>query len=189
MSAEAATLSSGMRINWTRLIALLTGVGLFIVIYYSPQWPDAIDPAGKAFPLSVQGKGAIAVFMLAGIWWVFEVIPIGVTSLMIGVTQALFMIRPAKEAFNDFMDPSVLFIFSCLVIGLVFTKTGLTKRLAYKMLGAIGEKTTIIYLGIFLLITLLTLIMAHTAVAATMYPLLLAVISLYGEGEKANQIR
>ena len=70
MSAEAATLSSGMRINWTRLIALLTGVGLFIVIYYSPQWPDAIDPAGKAFPLSVQGKGAIAVFMLAGIWWI-----------------------------------------------------------------------------------------------------------------------
>ena len=89
---------------------------------------------------------------------------------MIGVTQALFMIRPAKEAFNDFMDPSVLFIFSCLVIGLVFTKTGLTKRLAYKMLGAIGEKTTIIYLGIFLLITLLTLIMAHTAVAATGTP-------------------
>jgi sodium-dependent dicarboxylate transporter 2/3/5 len=187
MSAEAATLSSGMRINWTRLIALLTGIGLFIVIYYSPQWPDAIDPAGKAFPLSVQGKGAIAVFMLAGIWWVFEVIPIGVTSLMIGVTQALFMIRPAKEAFNDFMDPSVLFIFSCLVIGLVFTKTGLTKRLAYKMLGAIGEKTTVIYLGIFLLITLLTLIMAHTAVAATIYPLLLAVISLYGEGEKPTR--
>ena len=187
MSAEAATLSSGMRINWTRLIALLTGIGLFIVIYYSPQWPDAIDPAGKAFPLSVQGKGAIAVFMLAGIWWVFEVIPIGVTSLMIGVTQALFMIRPAKEAFNDFMDPAVLFIFSCLVIGLVFTKTGLTKRLAYKMLGAIGEKTTTIYLGIYLLITVLTLIMAHTAVAATIYPLLLAVISLYGEGDKPTR--
>ena len=187
MSAEAATLSSGIRIDWTRLIALLTGVGLFIVIYYSPEWPAAIDPAGKAFPLSVQGKGAIAVFMLAGTWWVFEVVPIGVTSLVIGITQALFMIRPAKEAFRDFMDPSVLFIFSCLVIGLVFTKTGLTKRLAYKMLGAIGEKTTNIYLGIFLLITLLTLIMAHTAVAATMYPLLLAVISLYGDEDRPTR--
>ena len=187
MSAEAATLTSGIKINWTRLIALLTGVGLFIVIYYSPQWPDAIDPAGKPFPLSVQGKGAIAVFMLAGIWWVFEVVPIGVTSLVIGITQALFMIRPAKEAFNDFMDPAVLFIFSCLVIGLVFTKTGLTKRLAYKMLGAIGEKTTTIYLGIYLLITVLTLIMAHTAVAATIYPLLLAVVSLYGEGDKPTK--
>jgi sodium-dependent dicarboxylate transporter 2/3/5 len=67
------------------------------------------------------------------------------------------------------------------VIGLVFTKTGLTKRLAYKMLTLVGEKTTMIYLGIFILITILTHIMAHTAVAATMYPLLLAMYSLYDE--------
>ena len=106
-----------------------------------------MDPVGKHFVLSVEGKGAIAVFLLAGIWWVFEVVPIGVTSLVIGVTQALFMIRPAKEAFNDFMDPSVLFIFASLVIGLTFNKTGLTKRMAYKMLGLVGEKTTTIYLG------------------------------------------
>ncbi len=66
MSAEAAISNSGVKINWTRLIALFTGLGLFIVIYYSPQWPDAIDPMGKAFPLSVQGKGAIAVLCLRG---------------------------------------------------------------------------------------------------------------------------
>ncbi|HMK36927.1 MAG TPA: SLC13 family permease [Desulfomonilaceae bacterium] len=187
MSADAITSPGGIKIDWTRLIALLTGVGLFIVVYYSPPWPDAVDPVGKHFPLSQAGKGAIACFLLAGIWWVFEVIPIGVTSLVIGVAQALFMIRPAKEAFKDFMDPAVLFIFGSLVIGLVFTKTGLTKRLAYKMLGWIGEKTTTIYLGIFVLITVLTHIMAHTAVAATMYPLLLAIYSLYGENDKPTK--
>jgi hypothetical protein len=35
-----------------------------------------------------EGKGALAVFLLAGTWWVFEVVPIGVTSLAIGVLQA-----------------------------------------------------------------------------------------------------
>jgi sodium-dependent dicarboxylate transporter 2/3/5 len=97
------------------------------------------------------------------------------------------MIRPAKEAFNDFMDPAVLFIFASLVIGLVFNKTGLTKRMAYKMLALVGEKTTTIYLGIFVLIALLTHIMAHTGVAATVYPLLLAIYSLYGEGDKPTK--
>ena len=126
-------------------------------------------------------------FLLAGIWWVFEVIPIGITSLAIGVLQALFFIRPAKEAFNDFMDPAVLFIFSCLMIGLVFTKTGLTKRIAFKMLSLVGEKTTRIYLGIFILITILTHFMAHTAVAATIFPLLLSINSLYGEGDKPTR--
>jgi sodium-dependent dicarboxylate transporter 2/3/5 len=32
---------------------------------------------------------------MAGIWWVFEVIPIGITAIAIGVFQALFLIRPA----------------------------------------------------------------------------------------------
>jgi sodium-dependent dicarboxylate transporter 2/3/5 len=187
MTADAMISSEGYKIDWTRLIALFTGVGLFLVIYYSSPWSDAVDPVGKHFVLSVAGKGAIAVFLMAGIWWVFEVVPIGVTSLVIGVTQALFMIRPAKEAFNDFMDPAVLFIFASLVIGLTFNKTGLTKRMAYKMLGLVGEKTTTIYLGIFVLIALLTHIMAHTGVAATMYPLLLAIYSLYGEGDKPTK--
>ena len=187
MSADNLAVTQGAKIDWTRLIAMLTGLGLFFLVYFSPPWPDAIDPMGKHFPLTQEGKGALAVFLLAGTWWVFEVVPIGVTSLLIGVTQALFMIRPAKVAFKDFMDPSVLFIFASLVIGLVFTKTGLTKRVAYKMLSVIGEKTTTIYLGVFVLITCLTLIMAHTAVAATMYPLLLAIYSLYGEGDKPTK--
>jgi sodium-dependent dicarboxylate transporter 2/3/5 len=187
MTADAVASSEGIKIDWTRLIALLTGVGLFLVVYYSPPWPDAVDPVGKHFVLSHEGKGAIACFLLAGIWWVFEVIPIGVTSLVIGITQALFLIRPAKEAFRDFMDPSVLFIFASLVIGLVFNKTGLTKRMAYKMLAIVGEKTTTIYLGVFLLIAILTHIMAHTGVAATVYPLLLAIYGLYGEGERPTK--
>jgi sodium-dependent dicarboxylate transporter 2/3/5 len=187
MTADAAIAPAKTKIDWTRLIALFTGLGLFLVVYYSPAWPDAVDPVGKHFPLSPEGKGAIAVFLLAGLWWVFEVIPIGVTSLVIGIMQALFMIRPAKEAFKDFMDPSVLFIFASLVIGLVFNKTGLTKRMAYKMLAVVGEKTTTIYLGVFVLIALLTHIMAHTGVAATMYPLLLAIYALYGEGDKPTR--
>ncbi len=175
------------QINWRKLICLFSGIILFVVVYYSPSWPDAIDPMGKHFELTREGKGALAVFLLAGTWWVFEVVPIGVTSLAIGVLQALFLIRPAKVAFKDFMDPSVMFIFASIVIGLVFTKTGLTRRLAYKMLAIVGEKTSMIYLGCFVVTSALTHIMAHTAVAATIYPLLVAIYSLYGEGDKQTR--
>ncbi len=171
--------AQGKGIDTKRVIFLLLGAVLFAIVYYAPAWPDAVDPLGKHFPLSPQGKGAIALFLLAGTYWVFEVLPIGVTGLLIGVVQALFFIRPASEAFKDFMDPSVLFIFGSLTIGAVFTKVGLTKRLAYKMLLIVGESTTRIYLGCFVVTALLTHIMAHTAVAATMYPLLLSIYSLY----------
>jgi len=174
-------------LDWKRLLFMSIGIILFLIIYYSPPWPDAIDPVGKHFVLSNAGKGAMAVFALAGTWWVFEVVPIGVTSIMIGVLQALFQVRSAKVAFKDFMDPSVMFIFGSIVIGMVFTKTGLTKRLAYKMLEIVGEKTSMIYLGCFVTTAALTHIMAHTAVAATIFPLLMAIYALYGEGDKQTK--
>lgn len=184
-SSEAGTNDS--KLNIKQMVFLLIGIALFLIVYYSPPWVDAVDPSGKHFPLTKEAKGALAVFLLAGTWWVFEVLPIGITGLTIGVLQALFFIRPAADAFKDFMDPSVLFIFASLVIGMVFTKTGLTKRLAYKMLMIVGEKTGMIYLGCLVVTALLTHIMAHTAVAATIYPLLLAIYSLYSDDNKPTK--
>ena len=88
---------------------------------------------GKHFLLTREAKGAIAVFLLAGTWWVFEVVPIG-------VLQALFLIRLARDAFTEFIVSAVMFIFASIMIGLVFTKTGLTRRLVYQMLVIVGEK-------------------------------------------------
>jgi solute carrier family 13 (sodium-dependent dicarboxylate transporter), member 2/3/5 len=166
---------------------LFLGIAIFAVVYWSPAWSDAVDPMGKHFALTREAKGALAVFLLAGTWWVFEVVPIGITSLAIGVLQALFLIRSAQDAFTDFMVPSVMFIFASIVIGLVFTKTGLTRRLAYRMLVVVGEKTSMIYLGCFVVTGLLTHIMAHTAVAATIYPLMVSIYGLYGEGDKKTK--
>lgn len=187
MNTENIALKAHAAVNWKRLVFLLTGVLLFTIVYWAPPWPDAVDPMGKHFVLTKEAKGALAVFLLAGTWWVFEVVPIGVTSLAIGVLQSLFLIRPAKVAFKDFMDPSVMFIFASIVIGLVFTKTGLTRRLAYRMLVLVGERTSMICLGCFIVTSALTHIMAHTAVAATIYPLLLSIYTLYGEGDKKTK--
>jgi sodium-dependent dicarboxylate transporter 2/3/5 len=166
-------------IDWKRIIFILLGLFLFFVVYFSPDWGAAVDPAGKVFQLTREGKAAIGLFLLASVWWIFEVVPIGVTAIMIGVVQALFLIRDPQVVFTDFMDPSVWFIFASIVIGLAFAKTGLTKRMAYKMLSVVGEKTSMIYLGSFLMVALLTLIMAHTAVAAATFPLLMTIYSLY----------
>lgn len=174
-------------IDYKRFFAMFLGIALFSIIYWSPPWPDAIDPLGTNFVLSTEAKGAIAIFALAATWWVFEVVPIGVTSIAIGTLQALFLIRSPSVAFKDFMDPSVLFIFGSIVIGMVFTKTGLTKRLAYKMLSIVGERTSMIYLGCFVMTAALSHLMAHTAVAATMFPLLMAIHALYTDSDEPTR--
>ena len=183
-AVNTSSRSTKSKIDIKRLMFIFLGLGIFCIVYFSPAWGDAVDPDGVHFPLSQQGKAALAIFLLAGIWWVFEVIPIGVTSITIGVLQVLFLVREAKVAFGDFLDPSVWFILGSIVIGMAFAKTGLTQRMAYKMLLMVGEKTSMIYLGCFVMTAAMTLIMAHTAVAAAVYPFLLAIYNLYsGDGK------
>jgi solute carrier family 13 (sodium-dependent dicarboxylate transporter), member 2/3/5 len=202
-------------VDWKKYRYMLLGVVLFAGVYLAPPFPDAVDPQGTPFVLTHQGKAALALFLLAATWWVFEVVPIGVTGITIGVVQVLFLIRPAKVvvkplesavtpggvvsgivaeelsaakvAFGDFMDPSVWFIIGSITFGMVFSKTGLTKRMAYRMLVMVGERTSMIYLGCFVITAALTLIMAHTAVAATIYPLLMAIYALYTEDERPTR--
>ena len=192
-------------VDWKKHAWMSVGVALFCIVYFCPSFPDAVDPLGKQFELTHEGKAALALFLLAATWWVFEVIPIGVTSIAIGVVQVLFLIRPekvvtelatglvkeilspAKVVFGDFMDPAVWFIIGSITFGMVFSKTGLTKRMAYRMLVVVGERTSMIYLGSFVITAGLTLIMAHTAVAATIYPLLMAIYALYTEEEKPTK--
>jgi sodium-dependent dicarboxylate transporter 2/3/5 len=169
------------RRDWRRIILIALGLVLFAAVYLSPPWPAAIDPVGAHFELTREGKASLALFLLALTWWVSEVIPIGVTGIAIGVVQAVFLIRPAQAALTDFMDPSVWFIIGSLVIGLAFTKTGLTQRMAYQVILLVGERTSMIYLGCFVMIAAMTHVMAHTAVAAAVFPLLMAIHSLYGD--------
>lgn len=175
------------RIEWGRLAAIAFGVAVFLVVYFSPPWTAAQDPKSGPVPLSPEGKAAIGLFLLAATWWVFEVIPIGVTSVVIAVVQALFLIRPVRVAFTDFMDPSVWFIIGSITFGMTFSRTGLAKRVAYKMLAAVGERTSMIYLGSFVMTAALTMIMAHTAVAAAVFPLLMAIYALYEEGDEPTR--
>ncbi|MCP4723812.1 MAG: SLC13/DASS family transporter [bacterium] len=178
-------------IDRKRLVFIFLGLFLFLIVYIAPPFPSAVDPEGKVIALSENGKTAIGLFLLAATWWVFEVIPIGVTGIMIAVVQSIFAIRDNPEyphiAFMNYMDPSVWFILGSIVFGLVFTKTGLAKRMAYKMLILVGEKTSMIYLGSFIMTASLTLIMAHTAVAATLYPLFMAIYALYDDSNKPTK--
>ncbi len=184
---EISVSSDSRKIDIKRLLFIFLGLGLFITVFLSPSWRDAVDPSGEVVTLSREGKLAIGLFLLAAVWWVTEVVPIGITAIAIAVIQALFLIRDPRIGFTDFMDPSVWFIFGSLVIGKVFSKTGLTQRMAYKMLVIVGERTSMIYLGVFVMTSAMALIMAHTAVAAAMYPLLRAIYSMYSTSSKPTK--
>jgi sodium-dependent dicarboxylate transporter 2/3/5 len=173
--------------NPRRYIPFLAGALLFAasLLWSSPR--DFTDPTGAVVSLAPEGRAALGLFLLASLWWVFEVIPMGVTALVIGIVQSVWVLRDSRTALTDFMDPSVWFIIGSLLIGTAFAKTGLTRRIAFRMLAAIPEDTRLIYLGVFSMTAGLTLVMAHTAVAAAVFPLLLVVHNLYEPGGRRTR--
>ena len=187
MPEEIKLAPKKITIDWKRIAFILLGLALFFLFYFMSELPDAVDPAGKHFPLPPQGRMAIGLFLMAAVWWIFEVMPIGATAIAIGLFQTIFMIRTPDQAWKDFMDPSVWFIFGSVVMGTSFAVSGLTKRMAYKMLNIVGEKTNFILLGTFIIIAGMTLLMAHTAVAAAIFPLLVAIHSLYSESDQPTR--
>jgi hypothetical protein len=48
--------------DWKNLLFMMIGIVLFLIVFYSPPWPDAIDPMGKHFSLSQEAKGALPFF-------------------------------------------------------------------------------------------------------------------------------
>ena len=187
MAEEIVRASKKMAFDWKRIFFILLGLALFFTFYFMGELPDAVDPSGKHFPLPAQGRMSLGLFLMAAVWWIFEVMPIGATAIGIGLFQVVFMIRPADAALKDFFDPSVWFIFGSVVMGLAFAHSGLTRRMAYKMLGIVGENTNFILLGTFLIVAGMTLLMAHTAVAAAMFPLLMAIHSLYSDTDEPTK--
>jgi len=178
-----AVLAAAQRphIDLGRLVALLGGIAGFVFWASMPALPDALDPEGRQFALNEQGQLAIGLFVLAAIWWVFEVLPVGITAVTIAVVQAVFEIRDSRTAFTDFMDPAVWFIIGALTIGTAFARTGLTNRIAYRMLSLVGERTSAIYFGSFCMTACLTLVMAQTAVAAAVFPLFAVIYAAYAD--------
>jgi sodium-dependent dicarboxylate transporter 2/3/5 len=172
------------KVSRKNLFNLGIGVFLFFVIIISPDWGGATEPNGEIFLLSFHGKLAIAITLLTAYWWITEPIPLGITSLVAALLQSFLLIRPSSEIFSDFMDPGVWFIFASMFIGMAFTRTALNERLAYTLVRFSGEKSINIYLGIFVLILLMTMVMAHTAVAAALFPLILTIYRLYDPENK-----
>ncbi|MDJ0938689.1 MAG: SLC13 family permease [Woeseiaceae bacterium] len=175
------------RLDVGRLVALLAGIAGFLVFALMPELPVAVDPLGEPFELNKQARLALGLFVLAAIWWVFEVVPVGITAITIAVVQAVFNIRDARTALTDFFDPAVWFILGALVIGTAFARSGLTNRIAYRMLALVGERTAMIYFGSFVMTAFLTLFMAHSAVAAAVYPLLAVIYSAYADGDEPTR--
>jgi solute carrier family 13 (sodium-dependent dicarboxylate transporter), member 2/3/5 len=113
-------------------------------------------PAG----LTLQGQRVLAVAALAIGLWCTEVLPMGVTGMLVVIALVLVGGVPGyQEALVGFAQPVAYFLIGVLTIGLAVLKSGLAERVARFFLRRCGGRPRLLYLQLLLAFPLLTLLL------------------------------
>ena len=94
-------------------------------------------PAG----LKPQAMHMFAIFVATIVGFILHPLPIGAIALIsVGLTGFLKVVKPA-EALSGFGNATIWLIVSAFLFALGFIKSGLGKRIAYKIMAAIGSSS------------------------------------------------
>ena len=118
----------------------------------------------------------LAVAVLMALWWITEVVPLAITSLLpVLLFPALGIMRGIEVSATYFNHVIFLFIGGFLV-ALAIQKWNLHRRIALYILRKIGVSSGRILLGFMFTSAFLSMWISNTATAMLMMPILLAII-------------
>ncbi len=148
-------------------LLLLTGVLIYLLIRNSAL-PADLEPAGHR---------ALAVFALCVFYWVFDVLPLMITSILAIILLPLTDVLPAKEAYALFGSEAVFFILGAFILAAAMMKSGLSARMALVILSRFGNEPVALLRGIFVLDATMSFFMSEHAVAAMTFPILVEIVA------------
>ena len=148
-------------------IGLIAGplIALSILVFFNPD-PDN--------PLI--GRMAAVVALMA-VWWITEAVPLAATSLLPMVLFPLFEIQRGTTTAQSYMNSLIFLYIGGFLIALGMERWNLHRRIALKIINAIGRKPDRIILGFMVAAAFLSMWISNTATAVMMLPIGLAIIA------------
>ena len=199
---------SDKKLNLKYAVCLPIALVLFAFLWFFPIEPVTVGNLTFGYSLFF-GEGVlsqvevrvIALFALAAMFWIFEIIPTWCTSTMIIVLMLLTVSDQAaftfasgsnvgdlisyKSILATFAEPTVMLFLGGFALALCATKVGLDAQLAKVLMAPFGTNPKMVLLGFLIVIGLFSMFMSNTATAAMMLAFLAPVLrSLPDEGRK-----
>ncbi|MFA5677909.1 MAG: DASS family sodium-coupled anion symporter [Pseudomonas sp.] len=153
----------------TRIVGLLVGILLLIMTLIVPA------PAG----MSEAAWKAAGLMMLLAAWWSTEAIPIPATSLLPIVLIPALGLGTVAQATAPYANHIIFLFMGGFVLGLAMQRWNLHKRIALKVLLAVGSKPSHQIGGFMIATGFISMWVSNTATAIMMLPIGLSVISMY----------
>ncbi len=129
-----------------KVIGAVVTIGVPVAFWFSP------------LPLAINSRHALAVASFMIIAWITEVFPHALTGLAGCYLFWVLKIVNFETAFSGFANETPWFLFGAALIGMMASKSGLARRLAYLVMRRVGAGYSRLLLGLIFASFLLTLL-------------------------------
>jgi len=119
----------------------------------------------------------LAVAVLMALWWVSEIVPLAITSLLPVILFPILGIMNGKEVSSTYFNHVILLFLGGFLVALAMQKWNLHKRIALKILLWVGTGPAKILLGFMLATSFLSMWISNTATTMLMIPILISIIN------------
>ena len=158
-----------------KLFGTALSIGLPIALWFAPLRLD----------LTEKHALAITIFMIVA--WITEALPHAVTGIIGCYLFWVLKVVGFEAAFSGFADQTPWFLFGAGLIGMMATKSGLARRLAYMVMANVGAGYSRLLLGFILSSFLLTfLVPSGIACVIIMAAVAAGVMDVFGLGRGSN---
>jgi len=134
--------------------------------------------------LSQEAHKTAALFLLMGIWWATEAVPVAVTALVPLALFPMFGILDIQSAANPYANKTIYLFFGGFLIATAIQKWDLHKRIALFVLEYAGSNGASLILGFMLTAAIISMWVMNTATTIMLLPIGLAVITVVKESVK-----
>ncbi len=139
---------------------------LFILLPFITPVPEG---------LTLQGYKALMVFVVCVVWWVTNVVPLMITSLLAIVLLPLLGATTTEAVYSKFGNTAIFFVIGSFILSAAFVSSGLSSRFTVKFLKAFGKSPLFLVLGFQYLALVMGFWMSGHAVAALLLPLVIEI--------------
>lgn len=115
----------------------------------------------------------LALWMVS--WWVFDVLPLGITALLPMVFLPILQVIPLNEVTANYANPVIFLFLGGFIIARALEKTHLDERMALIILKQTGKNDTGIVIGFIFSTAFLSMWISNTATTVMMVPIALSV--------------
>ncbi|MEE9222112.1 MAG: DASS family sodium-coupled anion symporter [Nitrosomonadaceae bacterium] len=157
----------------SRKIGLVLGLFLFFYSLFSTP------PAN----MSEQAWITAGVGMLMAVWWVTQVLPLPVTSLLPIILFPLIGISSVREATVPYVNPVIFLLLGGFIIATALQRWQLHRRLALTILHLVGSHPHAIVGGFMVVSALLSMWISNTATTIMMLPIAISLAQVMLEGQ------